>query len=88
MDTSLKQKLKAQAHALKPVIFIGIKGCTAGVIEETNVALLAHELIKIKMRGVEKEDKEGLITTICQQLQATLIQIIGNTAIVYRKNKK
>ncbi|CEK11994.1 YhbY family RNA-binding protein [Legionella hackeliae] len=88
MDTSFRQSLKAKAHHLKPVILLGAKGLTSAVIEETNVALTAHELIKIKLSGIEKEERHMIAAEICQQLSAELIQLIGNIAIIYRKNEE
>lgn len=87
MDTSFKQSLKAQAHHLKPVILLGAKGLTEAVVAETNIALLAHELIKVKINGAEKEDRIVMANNLCQQLQAELVQMIGNTIIIYRKNE-
>ena len=87
MNTSLKQTLKAKAHHLKPVILLGAKGLTPAVIEETNIALLSHELIKVKINGAEKEDRRVIADEMCQQLKAELIQLIGSTVIIYRKNK-
>ena len=86
MKTSLKQSLKAQAHHLKPVVMLGAKGLTPAVVEETNIALLSHELIKVKINGAEKADRQLMAAELCNQLQADLIQLIGNTAILYRKN--
>ncbi len=86
MDTSLKQALKAKAHHLKPVVLMGAKGLTSAVVEETNIALIAHELIKVKINGAEKLDRQAMATELCQQLQAELVQLIGNTAILFRKN--
>jgi RNA-binding protein len=88
MDTSFKKSLKSQAHHLKPVIILGAKGLTDAVIAETNIALLAHELIKIKMNNTEKADRMSLATELCQQLKAEFIQIIGNTLIIFRKNEE
>jgi RNA-binding protein len=85
MDTSFKLTLKARAHHLKPVILMGEKGLTTAVIDETNVALNAHELIKVKMSGVEKNDRHITANELCQQLSAELVQLIGNMAIIYRK---
>ena len=87
MNTSFRQDLKAQAHHLKPVVLLGAKGLTPAVIEETNVALVAHELIKVKINGAEKADRQTMATELCQALQAELVQLIGNTAVVYRKNE-
>ncbi len=86
MDTSLKQSLKAQAHHLKPVILLGAKGLTEAVVAETNIALLSHELIKVKISGAEKEDRLSMAHDLCAQLKAEFVQMIGNTAIIYRKN--
>jgi RNA-binding protein len=88
VDTSFKQSLKAQAHHLKPVILMGAKGLTDAVVAETHIALESHELIKVKISGAEKEDRLEMATNLCQQLQAELVQMIGTTAIIYRKNKE
>jgi RNA-binding protein len=85
--SSLRQALKAKAHHLKPVILIGAKGLTPAVINETETALLAHELIKVKIQGAEKEERAEMVTLLCKALQAELVQSIGNTAIIYRKNE-
>lgn len=87
MDTSFKQALKAKAHHLKPVVLLGAKGLTEAVIAETEVALLAHELIKVKINGAEKEDRIQMAHELCDTLKADLIQLIGNTAIIYRKKE-
>lgn len=87
MDTSTKQLLKSKAHHLKPVILLGAKGLTPAVVDETNVALVAHELIKIKINGAEKSDRQAMVLDLCQQLKAELIQMIGHIAVLYRKNE-
>ncbi len=86
MNTSFKQELKAKAHHLKPVVLLGAKGLTPAVINETDGALTAHELIKVKINGMEKEDRQLVARELCESLQAELVQLIGNTAILYRKN--
>ncbi|HAT2066898.1 TPA: ribosome assembly RNA-binding protein YhbY [Legionella pneumophila] len=88
MDTSFKQSLKAKAHHLKPVVLLGAKGLTEAILAETNVALLAHELIKVKINGAEKEDRMQMAEEICEQLNAELVQMIGNTLVLYRKNEE
>ncbi|AWN72676.1 ribosome assembly RNA-binding protein YhbY [Legionella anisa] len=87
MDTSFKKSLKAQAHHLKPVVLLGAKGLTEAVIAETDIALLAHELIKVKINGAEREDRLIMAAELCEQLHAELVQMIGNTVIMYRKNE-
>ena len=86
MKTSFKQELKARAHHLKPVVLLGAKGLTPAVTEETNLALQIHELIKVKINGADKTARLEIAADLCQQLTAELVQLIGNTAILYRKN--
>ena len=88
MDVIFKQSLKAQAHHLKPVVLLGAKGLTEPVIAETNIALQAHELIKIKINGMEKEERQETVNLLCEQLPAELVQLIGNTAVIYRKKEE
>jgi RNA-binding protein len=85
VDATRKKALKAQAHHLKPVVLLGNKGLTPALIAETNVALEAHELIKVKLGGTEKEDRLPLANTLSSELQADLVQIIGNQVVLYRK---
>ena len=81
-----KQALRAAAHVLKPVVLLGAKGLTPAVIQEIDIALTVHEFIKIKLTGVEREDKQALLDTVCHELHAILIQKIGHVAVLYRKN--
>jgi len=82
-----KKKLKAQAHPLNPVVIIGQAGLTPAVIKEINLALDAHELIKVKIRA-ERDERSVIRDNICAETQAELIQSIGQIAVLYRKNPK
>jgi len=85
LKKSMKYNLKSAAHALKPTVLMGAKGFTPAVLQEIDLALTAHELIKIKLTGVERDDKQELIEIICKDLNAHLIQIVGRMATIYRK---
>lgn len=83
-----KQSLKSQAHHLNPVVIIGAKGLTSAVIDETNIALDAHELIKVKINATDKEERIEIATALCDSLNAQCIQIIGSIAILYREKEE
>ena len=87
MNPIEKKKLKAQAHPLNPVVMIGQSGLTEAVIKEINVALDAHELIKIKIRA-ERDHRATIREQICAETKAELIQSIGQVAVIYRPNPK
>lgn len=86
--SKIKQKLKADAHALHPVVMIADKGLSPSVIAEIEAALTAHELIKIKIATGDKVTRKALSETICQKLDCALVQIIGHISIFYRKARK
>ncbi|MGY6278033.1 ribosome assembly RNA-binding protein YhbY [Methylomonas sp. MgM2] len=87
MNPIEKKKLKAQAHPLKPVVIVGQAGLTPAVIKEINIALDAHELIKIKIRA-ERDERSIISDQICTETHAELIQTIGQIIALYRKNPK
>lgn len=87
MKSDVRQQLKAQAHPLKPIVFIGDKGLTDAVINEVDQALTAHELIKVKIRGQEKKDRVALAEQLCPAVDAELVQHIGNILVLFRKNE-
>lgn len=85
MKSEEKRNLRAQAHALKPVIMIGQAGLTPAVLAETELALDKHELIKVKIRA-EREERKQISEQICHETGAELIQSIGQIAVLYRLN--
>ena len=86
MNTKQKAALVAKAHHLKPVVMIGQKGLTDNVIAETELALTAHELIKVKVIADDKEQRSMIVGQICSTLNAEPLKLIGNIAIIYRKS--
>lgn len=85
LTTQGKKALKQKAFTLKPIILLGQKGLTDAVHAEIDLALDAHELIKIRMTGVEREDYAAHIAAICGRHQATQIARIGKVLTIYRK---
>lgn len=85
MNSADKKKLRAEAHTLKPVVMIGQSGLTATVLAEIELALDAHELIKVKIRA-ERDERKMIIEKICSDTGAELIQTIGQIAVIYRLN--
>ena len=85
MDREM-QKLKNTSHQLKPVVIIGSQGLSEGVQKEINIALEAHELIKVRINARDKEARQEMIDAILDQQNATLVNVIGHVAVIYRQN--
>ncbi|MEN7343621.1 MAG: YhbY family RNA-binding protein [Pseudomonadota bacterium] len=82
-----RKTLRGYGHDLKPVVMIADKGLSDNVAGEIELALNAHELIKISVRA-ERSERDRLIDTICDRFEATLVQRTGNIALVFRRNLK
>lgn len=87
MNNQDKKALKAKAHKLKPVVIIGQHGLTDAVLQEIDVAITAHELIKVRLNAEDNTERASMIATICDKLEAEFIQKIGHVAIFYRAGK-
>ena len=79
-----RAELRAQAHALKPVVLIGADGLTDAVLAEIKVHLAAHQLIKIRVFGDEREARTAVYEQICDTLGAAPIQQIGKLLVVWK----
>ena len=86
MEVKQQQRLRAEAHYLKPIVLMGAKGLTKNVMIEIDLALATHELIKVKAGSLPKEEKQAFADDITKATKSTLIQMIGNILVLYRKN--
>ena len=82
---SQRRSLRALAHPLKPVVSISQKGLTETVLAEIDRCLNAHELIKIRVYGHEREPREALFAAVCDTLKAAPVQHIGHLLVVWRE---
>jgi putative YhbY family RNA-binding protein len=81
-----RKALKARAHMLNPVVHIGAKGLTDDVVAEIDRALKAHELIKVRAAGLERDARSRAFTSICDSTGAQAVQQVGKVFVLYRKN--
>ena len=79
-----RQALKAQAHGLKPVVLLGSAGLSPSVVKEIDRALLAHELIKVKVPGDDRAERDEIFTSVAESLSAARVQAIGKLLVLYR----
>jgi RNA-binding protein len=84
LSAAQRTALRAQAHALKPVVIIGADGLTDAVLGETERNLTAHELIKIRVFGDDRDARVAIYESICERLKASPVQHIGKLLVVYR----
>jgi putative YhbY family RNA-binding protein len=76
--------LRARAHHLNPVVLLGAAGLTEAVVKETDRALAAHELIKVRIPGDDRDEREAIGARLAAQLGAARVQSIGKLLVLYR----
>jgi putative YhbY family RNA-binding protein len=83
-----RSALRAEAHALNPVVIVGESGLTPAVMKEIDASLNAHGLIKVRVFGDERDERVAMYETICEQLDAAPVQHIGKLLVIYRPKKE
>lgn len=84
LDRDARLALKARAHALNPVVLLGAAGLTEAVLKEIDRALTAHELIKVRVPGDDRAEREAVFSRIAEALGAARVQMIGKLLVLYR----
>lgn len=79
-----RSTLRAEAHALSPVVMIGEAGLTDAVVKEIDASLNAHGLIKVRVFGDDREARIAMYETICDKLDAAPVQHIGKLLVLFR----
>lgn len=88
LNSKQTSHLRALSHNLNPVVMVGNNGLTEQVLREIEVSLNAHELIKIKVFGDDRELRKALLETICEKTGAASIHHIGKQLVIYRPADK
>ena len=88
LTSTERRALRARAHSLNPVVAIAGNGLTPNVLAEIDRSLQAHELIKIRVQGVEREERDALLAEISGKLEAAPVQHIGNILILWRPRRE
>lgn len=79
-----RQALKALAHGLKPVVLLGSAGLSPSVVKEIDRALLAHELIKVKVPIDDRAERDEIFASVAESLSAARVQAIGKLLVLFR----
>ena len=84
LTTRERASLKARAHSLEPVVHVGHAGVTAAVITEADRALTAHELIKVRIGGLDRQVRETLGDELARATDAAVVQRVGKILVLWR----
>ncbi|HEX6240963.1 MAG TPA: ribosome assembly RNA-binding protein YhbY [Polyangiales bacterium] len=88
MTLSGKQRrfLRAQAHALEPVVSLGKEGITPSLVSAVSEALLTHELIKVRVLESAPLERKEVAELLPGEAKAELVGLIGRIVILYKRH--
>ena len=89
MKLSEKQRkyLRGLAHGREAIVLIGQSGLSPAITRELDIALGAHELVKVRARVGDREQRDQIIGELEKETNSAVVQRIGNVAVFYRASK-
>ncbi|MFC4388430.1 ribosome assembly RNA-binding protein YhbY [Gracilibacillus marinus] len=83
-----KRFLRSKAHHLNPIFQVGKDGVNENMITQIGEALEKRELIKVSILQNCLEEKTDVANSLSEGTDATVVQIIGNTIVLYKESKE
>ena len=84
LTNNQKKYLRSLAHDLRPIVMVGQQGLSDAVLAELESTMTNHELLKIKVRANDREEKQQIVDKILNFSKAALVQVIGGVLVIYR----
>ena len=84
LSPAQRKEHRSEAHHLDPVVMIGSDGLTPAVEKETDHALNAHGLIKVRVLSDDRAAREEMFAALSDKLGAAPIQHIGKLLVLWR----
>jgi RNA-binding protein len=81
-----KSHLRALGQKLEPGLKVGRGGLTPAFFTELQRLLRAHELVKLRFLGADREERDALCTQIADEGRCVCVGSVGHTALFYRQN--
>lgn len=86
LTSKQKRYLKSLGSVLDPIVQVGKAGVVPSVVDSTSQALLARELIKIRVLRNSPEEPGDAIKVLAEETDAELVQIIGHNGLLYKRH--
>ncbi len=88
LSPSQRRYLRGRAHELDPVIRLGARGATQSVLSELDTALRRHELVKVKLSGDSRDERNTQMQALAGATGAENVQQVGHMLLLFRRNEE
>ncbi len=86
LKNAQKRYLRGLTHGLNPVVMIAERGLAPTVMNEIEIALAHHELIKVRVSAADREARDALVSEMLAATGAELVHKIGHVVSIWRRN--
>lgn len=80
-----KAHLRGLGQKLDPSLKVGKGGLTPEFFAELQKLLKAHELVKLRFLGSEREERAPLCARVADEGRCVCVGAVGRTALFYRQ---
>lgn len=81
-----RKHLRRLGHDRNPIVLIGQGGLGPNVVAEMDRALTDHELVKVRARVGDRQERDRILDELAAATRSELVQRIGHVALYYRRN--
>lgn len=78
--------LRGLGHHLDPIVQLGKEGISDGIVAATREALLAHELVKVKVLAECPIGRKEAGPELAERTGSALAQTLGRTLLLYKRH--
>ena len=82
----LRQALRGHGHALSAVVQVGKAGVTKSLLEQVQLVLADHELVKIKVGSESPVDRFEVAERLASEPGVNIVQIVGRVILIYKRH--
>lgn len=81
-----RAELRSECNRLRPTVHVGTEGLSSALTEALDDALRTRELVKVQLNPATDINAKDAARQLAGRVKAEVIQTIGKTATLYRKN--
>ena len=81
-----RAELRSECNRLRPTVHVGSEGLSNALTEALDDALRTRELVKVQLNPATDLSAKDAARQLAGRVKAEVIQTIGKTATLYRKN--
>jgi RNA-binding protein len=91
LNSKQRAFLKKKAHDIKAIVRVGKDGFSENIGKNLETALVAKELVKVKILQNAEQDANEIRETankLAEISNSQVVDVIGRTVIFYKENEK